>query len=204
MSKRIGIFAGTFDPIHEGHLAFAHAALKAGVEKVMFMPEPRPRRKQGVRAFEHRVAMVQRAVADEPRLGTIILEQVSFTPHETLPILQERFKGYELALLFGDDVVRYMADHIAAWPHIEDIASTASLVIAARQEEKAALTDTLRTLKSEYGLPFRYTFVAPDRPGISSSKIRLALKHGKPVQGLPTTVMEYIRKAGLYVDEMIS
>src|SRR5258708_1287895 len=92
--KKIPIFAGTFDPVHEGHLAFAQAALEEGLEKVMFLVEPRPRRKQGVRALEHRTAMVQLAIADEPQLSTIVLEQARFSVNETLPVLRARFSGY--------------------------------------------------------------------------------------------------------------
>lgn len=203
--KSIGIFAGTFDPVHTGHLAFAHSALSLGLEKVMFLVEPTPRRKQGVRAFEHRVAMVQAAVAGETRFGSIVLEQGRFTPHETLPILQKRFAGYELALLFGDDVVSYMVDHIATWPHIEELAETASLVIAARTEDQPELTHKLSLLKKNHGLPFRYEFVKPAHEKTSSSRIRLAIKRGEMPAEVPASAANYIRQHGLYVsDEMIS
>lgn len=196
--KRIGIYAGTFDPIHDGHLAFARAALEHGLEKVMFMPEPRPRRKQGVKALDHRTAMVQLAVADNARLGTIILHQARFSPAETLPVLRERFKGYELVLLFGDDVIRYMVDHIATWPQIEDLARSASLLIAARHEDQAELTAMIEKLKTDYDLPFRYEFADPKMPDVSSSKIRLAAKHDKQLVGLPKAVADYVVHHNLY------
>lgn len=196
--KKIGIFAGTFDPIHNGHLAFAHAALEAGLEKIFFLVEPRPWRKQGVRALEHRRAMVDLAIADESRLGTVLLERARLTPHETLPILQKRFKGYELGLLFGDDVITYMVDHIAAWPHIEELASSASLVIAARHESQPPLTEKLEILKRSHGLPFRYSFVEPKQTTTSSSSIRLRIKRGKAPSDVPEAVADYIADNGLY------
>ncbi len=206
MSKpRVGIFAGTFDPVHDGHLAFAKAALNLGLEKVMLLPEPRPRRKQGVHALEHRTAMVQLAVADEPRMGTILLEQPRFSPSETLPVLQARFPGYELALLFGDDVVSHMIDHLTSWPHIENIAQTASLVIAARRENQEELQTRLVNLKHEHGLPFRFEFVEPGHVATSSSKIRLAAKRQQTLEGLPKPVAEYIQQHKLYsTGEIIS
>lgn len=204
MSK-VGIFAGTFDPIHDGHLAFAHAALDLGLEKVFFLVEPRPWRKQGVRALEHRRAMVGLAIADEPRFGTILLERARLTPHETLPILQRRFKGYELALLFGDDVIKYMVDHIAAWPHIEELANSASLVIAARLDTQAHLAEKLEILKRNHGLPFRYNFVEPKHTTTSSSNIRLDIKRGQTPKHLPRAVAGYIAENGLYkLGEIIS
>lgn len=198
MSKRIGIYSGSFDPVHNGHLAFAQAALNSGLEKVMFLVEPQPWRKQGVRALEHRIAMVQLAIAHSPKLGVVITERAKVTVHETLPALQKRFKGYELVLLFGDDVVSYMAEHIAAWPHIKDLASSASLIIATRKLRQAEVAKQLAFLEREYGLPFKYEFIEPGMAGVSSSLIRLAVKKGKPADGLPAAVAGYIRKNGLY------
>ncbi len=193
--KKIGIYAGTFDPIHNGHLAFAQAALDAGLEKVMFVVEPRPRRKQGVRALEHRVAMVQLAIRDNPRMGSIILEQARFTPHETMPLLQNRFKGYELVLLFGEDVIA----HIAHWPHIDELVASVSLMVAARQGDEATLNELFKTLETTRRLAFRYRFVDPKCPDISSSKIRLALKQRQQPPDISPEVWSYIRSHRLYV-----
>lgn len=195
---RIGIYAGSFDPIHNGHLAFAQAALRSGLAKVMFLVEPQPWRKQGVRALEHRIAMVQLAIADNPKLGIVITERAKVTVHETLPALRTRFKGYELVLLFGDDVVSYMAEHIAAWPHIEDLANSASLIIASRKLAQPVVAKQLAFLKREYGLPFRYDFADPDMPDVSSSGIRSAINKGQPVESLPPAVANYIREQRLY------
>jgi nicotinate-nucleotide adenylyltransferase len=196
--KKVGIFAGTFDPIHEGHLAFARAGLSAGLEKVFFIAEPRPWRKQGVRALEHRQAMIEIAIANEPKFGTIILERSRLTPNETLPILQNRFKGRELVLLFGDDVIAYMVNNLAAWPHIEDLAKSVSLIIASRRHNERQLKDDLNLLKAEYGLPFRYEFVHPNKRSLSASVIRLTLKKRQPADGVPPDVFNYIRSHRLY------
>ncbi|MES2971770.1 MAG: adenylyltransferase/cytidyltransferase family protein [Patescibacteria group bacterium] len=200
MAKRIGIFAGTFDPVHAGHLAFAEEALKNGLEKVMFLPEPRPRRKQGVRALEHRVAMVQLSIAENPRLGTIILEQARFTPHETLLLLQARFVGYQLVLLFGDDVI----SHIAHWPHVETLLTATELLIASRHEDAKLLQANLEALEQARALKFRYRIVYPDQEHISSSALRLKLKHGHTVSDLPQSVKKYIDQNKLYAAGSIS
>lgn len=192
--KKIGIYAGTFDPIHNGHLAFAHAALNAGLEKVMFLPEPRPRRKQGVRALEHRISMVQLAIKKEPRLGTIVLEQARFTPHETLPVLQARFKGYQVVLLFGDDVIK----HIADWPNVEAIVSASELLIACRQQDTKQLKTSLKVLEETRNLKFKYTIVESQFGSATSSTIRLRLKQDKPVADVPKPVLSYIAKHKLY------
>ena len=191
---KIGIFAGTFDPIHSGHLAFAQAALDAGVDKVYFLPEPRPRRKQGVRALEHRLAMVELAIADETKFGAIKLEQARFTPHETLPVLQQRFKGAQLVLLFGDDVMA----HIAGWPHVQELVENVSLLVAVRHHNRAKLIDTFQLLAETSRLKFDYTLVDPMKATVSSSRVREALRGGKLPSALDQTVYQYIRSHRLY------
>lgn len=196
--KKIGIYAGTFDPIHNGHLAFAQAALDAGLEKVMFVVEPRPRRKQGVRALEHRIAMVHQAIEDNPRMGGIILEQARFTTHETLPLLQNRFKGYELVLLFGEDVISHIVHWPQHWPNIEELVSSVSLMVAARQGDEANIIEMFKTLQTTQNLTFRYTFVDPNCPDISSTNIRLQLRQRQQPRDIPESVWRYIRSHRLY------
>lgn len=197
VSKRIGIFAGSFDPVHEGHLAFAHSGLAHGLDKVYFLVEPRPRRKQGVHALEHRLEMAKLAAASHKKLGVIHLEQNTFSPLATLPVLQARFKDSELVLLFGDDVVSHMVDHLADWPHVSELAKHTSLLIATRHHKKDDLTDRLNAVM-DYGVHFRYEFVEPGQLAASSSDIRLALKRGNPPTGLPPAVLDYISREGIY------
>lgn len=193
--KSIGIFAGTFDPIHNGHVAFARAALAQGLEKVYFLPEPRPRHKQGVRALEHRLAMISAAITDEPQFGSIKLEQARFTPHETLPVLQQRFKHYQLALLFGDDVIR----HIADWPQVAELVSAVSLLIAVRHGRASDLVRTFQVLAQTSGLMFDYDLIQLDKQAtVSSSAVRLALHRGMPCHDAPPAVVAYAADHQLY------
>jgi nicotinate-nucleotide adenylyltransferase len=192
--KKIGIFAGTFDPVHDGHLAFAQAALDEGLEKVMFLVEPRPRRKQGVRALQHRQAMIQHALVKNPKFATIVLEQARFSVDETLPVLQARFPGYKLVFLFGDDVI----SHIAHWPHVADLVSSVELLVAYRHHNDNNLRAAFKTLETTRNLAFKYSAVRPQHQHVASSKIRLQLKRGQPPQGLPAGVLTYIRKHRLY------
>ncbi|MBA3757126.1 MAG: hypothetical protein H0X02_13295, partial [Nitrosomonas sp.] len=170
--------------MHDGHLAFAATAIEAGLQKVMFLVEPRPRRKQAVRALEHRIAMVQLAIADEPSFGTIKLEHARFTVHETLPVLQARFAGFQLVFLFGDDVIQ----HIADWPHVDALVSGAELLIASRHSDEKNLLQTFTTLEQTRNLSFRRSFVHPNQQQMTSSRIRLGLKQREPVGGVPQPV----------------
>lgn len=194
--KKIGIFAGTFDPVHNGHLAFAQKALELGLDMVYFLPEPRPRRKQGVRALEHRQAMINLAIQDNAKLGLIRLEQARFSVHETLPVLFERFPTAEITLLFGDDVIK----HIVEWPHIEELVDGVSLLIAVREEQAEVTIRHFETLAQVSGLHFNFEITSVPLVTVSSSKIRRELKRSSDVAqaALSEGVARYISDNGLY------
>lgn len=190
----VGIFSGTFDPVHNGHLQFARDALKlANLEKVFFMVEPRPRRKQGVKAFEHRLRMVQLAVKDDPALGTIELYQDQFTPHETMPVLQARFKGADLYLLMGDD----MLAHLGGWPHVDELIKSTHFIVGIRGEEEKALR-YISTLEKTRGLNLRHYIFKSTYSGVSSSNVKTALRRHGVSPDLPQEVSEYIKTHKLY------
>jgi nicotinate-nucleotide adenylyltransferase len=194
--KRIGIYSGTFDPIHDGHIAFAETALAlAGLDKIFFLVEPRPRRKQGVRAFEHRIAMVQLAIADHPALGTIVLEQAQFTVSETLPVLKARFKSADLHMLMGEDVL----NHLASWPHVEEFVRDVTIVIGIRDKSGEKVRQQIGSLRKVRHLHPKYQMFPTESSHYNSSKIRLDLRKGRVPEGLHSDVVGYIRKEKLYM-----
>lgn len=193
--KKVGIYSGTFDPIHAGHLGFAHEAVKqCDLDKVFFLIEPSPRRKQGVKAFEHRVRMVQLAIQDEPRFGSIMLEQQRFTVSDTLPALLKRFEGAELCLLIGDDGLSRLGD----WPQVEKLLKSVVFVVGLRRLNKAEAKQHIETALHTRGLKLRYKLFETPQPKISSTGIKRSLKTGHHPMGLPATVAEYINSQGLY------
>lgn len=194
--KKVGIYSGTFDPVHEGHLAFAHEALKqCKLDKVYFLVEPRPRRKQGIKALEHRDEMVRLAIMDSPKLGNIMLGQQRFSSVDTLPVLQEMFKGAELHMLMGSDVLAHFAD----WPHVEALVDHIRFVIGIRDEAQNETEDKLKLIQSTRGITMRYKLFDAPSARLSSSLIRRSIKKGEVPDGLPDKVKQYIDQQGLYV-----
>ncbi len=193
--KRVGIFSGTFDPVHNGHIAFAEAAAKeCKLDKVFLLVEPTPRRKQAVKAFEHRVNMMQLAIADKPNLGSIVLEHQQFTPKETLPVLLQRFSGAELVMLMGDD----MLSHFVDWPNVDYLVNTVSFIIGARRESPAAVRKKVETISAIRGVVFDFSVIAIKDKHVSSSKVRSILRQGHSSKDLHPSVMAYIRERKLY------
>jgi len=194
-AKRIGIYAGTFNPVHVGHVSFALQALEAAqLDAVYFLPERRPRHKQGVEHFAHRVAMLKAAVRPHPQLRVMETDDISFTVQRTLPKLYRRFAGAELVMLFGSDVV----PHMAQWLLIERLCKRTELVVGLRDgylKEQA-----LSAIIADWPTPPRELyFVRSHAPDVSSHKIRQALEARTHVKGLLRSVAQYSNRNWLYV-----
>ena len=198
---KVGIYPGAFDPIHEGHVAFAEACIRQyGLDKVFFLPEPRPRHKQAVKAFEHRQRMVQIAIDSNPKFGLIIVEQQNFTVHETWPSVTARFADASLFMLLGSDV----AHRLATWPNIDELIRMAPhFLIATRREKGESVEEMVSTLKHTTKVPFDHSIVKPQYETYDSSAIRLALKRGELPTGLDHKVAQYIREEKLYISGAI-
>jgi nicotinate-nucleotide adenylyltransferase len=194
-NKRVGIYAGTFDPIHTGHLAFAEQALAgSNLDKLFFLVEPRPRNKQGVRALLHREEMVRLAIEDNAKLGIIQLEHSNFTVEETLPKLQALFEGAELHFLMGEDVFA----HLNAWPNINELLASSSFIIGIRKNDEKKVQQILKRLEKTRGIKFKTDIIVTRHHEITSSNIRLALKGGQKPQGLISETAAYIKENSLY------
>lgn len=193
--KRVGIYAGTFDPIHTGHLSFAKAAAEqCRLDKVFFLVEPSPRYKQAVRALGHRQYMTQLALEKIPGFGTIMIDQQQFSVTETLPHLQARFKGAQLFLLLGDDVLKHLLD----WPNVDTLMQGVTFIVGRRHEEQVEIRDLLGRIETIRGLQLRYRIVEAGDRDISSGAIRLAYKRGVEPEGVPEAIQEYIASEKLY------
>jgi nicotinate (nicotinamide) nucleotide adenylyltransferase len=111
---KIGIYSGTFDPVHIGHLEFAISSIKqAKLDKVYFLPERQPRHKPHVSTLEHRIKMLGLAIAEQGAAQLEILHLVEdrFSIEVTLPELEQKFAGDKLFFLFGSDVYAKMLKH---------------------------------------------------------------------------------------------
>jgi len=194
--KKIGIYAGAFDPIHNGHLAFAQkAALACGLDKVFFLVEPTPWRKQGVRALSHRQAMVDLAIKNKQNMGTIQLEDVQVTVEDTWPKIQARFKGVEIYLLLGEDAFARL--HL--WANLEKLLGSPRFIVGVRGGGNAKVLESQATIQQTLGISLDTTIVATDEQDISSSGIRRDLKKHIAPRGLDQAVAEYIKAQNLYV-----
>jgi nicotinate-nucleotide adenylyltransferase len=192
--KRIGIYAGTFDPVHSGHIAFALQSLKAvKLDKIYFLPERRPRNKQQVEHFGHRVAMLNRATEPYPEFNVMELVDVSFTVDRTLPKLMQMFPGAQLIFLFGSDVI----PNLAEWSHSKELLEAGELVIGLRaQVDRATVHDIVESWEAQ---PKAVTIFDSFAPDVSSGKVREALRARRQTKGLLKSVERYNDRNWLYI-----
>jgi nicotinate-nucleotide adenylyltransferase len=185
--RRIGIYPGTFDPVHEGHLAFARAALEThGLDTIFFAPEPKPRGKHLVTDVRHRLAMLEQATNDTSQFASLQLLSHRFTASETLPELQRLFPNDTLALLIGSDVAR----SLAYWDDLVILASTVEFIIGLRMDDTPAKIDAI---VQSITTPVRYSLITSGQAHATSSVIRSGNHTATPPE-----VRDYITQHQLY------
>ncbi len=196
----IGILGGTFDPPHLGHLILAETACDAlDLEQVLFVPAADPPHKHSLPLtdIKYRVAMVQEAIANNPRFA---LSQVDISrpgPHYTvdmLRILHEQLPAAELYFLLGADSLR----DIATWHDPAGIIAQARLAVMRRPGSVFDLSGLEAELP---GIAKRAVFVDAPVIGISATILRERLRAGRSIRYLvPEAVERYITAHDLYKD----
>ncbi len=189
----MGVYAGTFDPVHPGHVAFCRQALATcELDEIVIVPERYPRGKGQVTDLAHRMALLQQAVAPLPELRVVMLESARFTVQHTLPELQRLLGDAELTLLIGSDVVPAMLDH---WPDVGRLLQAMPLAVGLRGEDSfTKIVCLLGKVGEAAGVTPRYTLIATEHADLASSRIR----SGERIAGFTPGMLAYIRRHGLY------
>jgi nicotinate-nucleotide adenylyltransferase len=190
---RLGIFGGTFDPPHVGHLLAASDAFEAlELDRLLFIPAAvQPFKGSEVNASPaERLRMLQLMLAGDERFAADPVEidrkGLSFTV-ETLEVLAARHPEAERFLLIGED----LAHEIATWRDSRRIAELAEIVVLARIASESGGSG----IRQE--LPLRR--IATRRIDVSSTEIRARVRAGKSIHGFVTeAVAGFIQAAGLY------
>lgn len=188
---RLGLFGGTFDPPHVGHMVTAVNVRHAlGLDRVILMVANVPWQKQGSRHItpaEDRFAMVTAAVADVPGLvpGRTEIDRGghSFTA-DTLATLAAEYPGAELFTIVGDDA----AAGLHTWSRSDEVVNQSHLVVVDRPGDHVELPDDIEWIRVEV-----------PRLEVSSTDLRRRFGDGRPLDYLVTEpVLDVIAARGLY------
>lgn len=193
---RIGIFGGTFDPVHDGHLIpVARAAERFGLERVLWIPARlSPHKDAPPTDARHRVAMLALALAGRSD-WTLSFEELDREPPsytvDTLRALSARFLRDELWLLMGTDALASFGN----WKDPEEIVRLARVAAFHREPFVGA---GLR-IPPVAGLENRLEVFDAGSFRISSTDLRdELLRRGNPAGRVPEPVAEYLTKHRLY------
>jgi nicotinate-nucleotide adenylyltransferase len=203
----IGIFGGTFDPIHYGHLRPAQEVMqKLALAELRFIPAAQPPHRPAPQASAtQRLAMVELAIRDLPgfRVDDQELRRggLSFTVR-TLESLRAELGKTPLCLLIGADQFR----SLETWHRWQEIPDLAHLAVLNRPGTKLDTLSSwahgrvcadLQVLRETPAGRLAFLSVSPQ--DISATRIRAALARGESVQGqLPEAVLDYIRTNHIY------
>jgi nicotinate-nucleotide adenylyltransferase len=187
----VGLFGGSFDPVHHGHLIVGRVAAEVlGIETLRFVPARQQPFKQGRHGASpaQRAAMLEAAVAGSPGFGVeraeLEREGPSYTV-DTLRALHAREPGIRLTLLLGADAAAELQD----WHRVEEIPGLATVVVFARSgvqvPDSPLIARTIEVPAIE----------------ISATEIRRRVREGRSIRyWVPDGVAEYIRSHRLYLD----
>jgi nicotinate-nucleotide adenylyltransferase len=192
-TRRIGIYAGVFDPVHSGHISFALQALhEVNLDEVYFLPERKPYRKPGAEHYGHRVAMLRQALQPHSQLALAEVVDRRFTVKQTVQRLRKTFQETELVFLMGADVFAYMPQ----WDGVERFIERAQFAVAVRSpEELQAVNATLQFLE----IPTNFIQIIDTlSPKISSTNMRNAIRRHTYTSGLLASVEKYAKREWLY------
>jgi nicotinate-nucleotide adenylyltransferase len=202
MAKRfIGLFGGTFDPIHQGHLILAERVRDAaGLDEVWFLPSFEPPHKVGtvISRFEHRVEMTSLAIVGQPMFRVEAIERdlppPSFTVR-TLAALQTREPDAHFALIVGADCL----PDLPKWHHPAEILERAELLVVPRPGVALLSAKAVAESLSMPESAVRIRAIPCPLVEIASREIRRSVAAGQSIRYLvPRAVEEYIREKSLY------
>ncbi|MEZ7527098.1 nicotinate (nicotinamide) nucleotide adenylyltransferase [Cloacibacterium normanense] len=192
--KKIGLFFGSFNPIHIGHLILANYILEnSDMDELWFVVSPQNpfKDKKSLLTDHNRLDMVQLAVKNYPKMRASNVEfslpKPSYTI-DTLTYLKEKYPNYSFALIMGEDNL----DSLPKWKNAEKLTSDYQIIVYPRTFEG-------EKKDSEYLQHENISMVNAPIIELSATEIRNMIKEGKNVRPmLPPEVFEYLDGSSFY------
>jgi nicotinate-nucleotide adenylyltransferase len=185
MTSRIGLLGGTFDPIHNGHIAITKTAIQQlKLDKLLLIPTGNPWQKSEFTDSKHRLEMVKKAGNDLEKVEVSDIEVNKTGPTYTFETLQELHKKYpnsELILILGSDAIA----GFDTWKEPNLVKTLARIYVVQRA--------------GDFTQDWHFDRIQMTPIEISSTEIRERVKNNEMISELvPKSVNEYISANGLY------
>jgi nicotinate-nucleotide adenylyltransferase len=197
-AKRTGLLGGTFDPVHYGHLFIAEAVLaKANLDRVLFLPVGDPAHREVNSTAAERRAMVELAIAGNPKFAldaTALEQRGPVYTADTLALLRKKLKTDEFYFIAGVDALT-----TSRWRRLEEVAAELARFYVVRRD--GSFPEEMSAVLGDLPQSLYQKFEVMDVPlvDISSTVIRARVAAGLPIRYLaPDAVVDYIETNGLY------
>lgn len=192
--KKIGLFFGSFNPIHIGHLILANYILEnSDMDELWFVVSPQNpfKDKKSLLKDSNRLDMVQLAVKNYPRMRASNVEfslpKPSYTI-DTLTYLHEKYPDVSFALIMGEDNLQ----GLSKWKNAETLIKNHQIIVYPRIFENAASTEEIKKHEN-------ISLIKAPVIELSATEIRTMIKEGKNVRPmLPPEVFEYLDGSSFY------
>jgi len=198
-TNNIGVFGGTFNPVHLGHIYLAkYVRQEYSLNKIVFLPTGNPPHKTDILDKEHRFAMLELAIKGCNYLIPSRLESnrqgITYTV-DTLNLLQQQIKNGKIFYIIGSDTLF----ELYTWRDIDKIFELCEFICVIRGEDD--LGEIGQTINTYYRATQKTIHLSTAIvPNISSADIRQRIKNNKSTEGmLDPLVEEYIKINGIYV-----
>lgn len=170
MQQRIGIYSGTFDPIHIGHISFAKQAIQdCSLDKVIFLPERQPRHKTGVTAILTRAQLIEDQINDDDTFDVQILTSPTHTYAALTTELSDILGRSTIVILLGSDVLLTLP----TWSDVDALLPNTELCIGLRNNDSVStVRKQLSQIEQSLGIAIKYRIVSTPHKDTSSSKLR--------------------------------
>jgi nicotinate-nucleotide adenylyltransferase len=187
----VGIYSGSFDPVHAGHIVFALKGQKiAGLERVYFVPERRPQHGVEPEHYVHRSIMLQRALHPYEQFSVFELPDARLTPRSLSRVIEALPPANYSLLTTASELLWHDGELPALYRKLH-------LVIAVTTH--AQMAEVLTRLTTSDRPLGNITFVDIGTDHISSAEVRKGLRSGRQVRGVLPSVWRYARKQWLYL-----
>lgn len=201
--KKYGIFGGSFNPIHYGHLMICeYIKEEMGLDKVIFIPTGNPPHKDLGVSAEDRYEMVRLAISPNPDFEISDIEttrvKLSYTV-DTIRELKKIYKEEKLYFLIGLDSLF----QLKTWKKIGDLSQEIEFVVALRPGyiDKEEINKEIDFLRDNFGT--RINLIKTPLYEISSTDLRDRIHEGKSLRYLiPKKVLDYIEESGFYKGDL--
>ena len=196
---KLGVLGGTFNPIHVGHLIVAQCVLEElSLDQIVFLPTGNPPHKSSniIENGLHRINMIKEAIKHNEKFSVCDMEVkrkgITYT-YDTLCEMHSKYKDVEINFIVGYDTLLDMKN----WHKPHEVVKMAKFIVVNRDSSNKEIYEYKNSFVKEYG--GKILVINIPNIGISSSKIREAIKEGRnPVYMTTEPVYKYIIKNNLY------